>query len=108
MAPDVIAVLENADAARTVDAPTHDLLRRQWLLLGSDVTVDDLECWWAGEFEAADRRDVAETLVLPLVVVAGDPDIETALHLLESVEGVVREELLAHGLVQAFDLAGGG
>jgi hypothetical protein len=45
--------------------------------------------------------------MLSLVVVVGDPAIESGLHLVDRFEAVVGEELLAHGLVHALDLACG-
>jgi hypothetical protein len=41
-----------------------------------------------------------------LDVVVTDPDIESSLHLLDRVEAALGEELLAHRLVEALDLAG--
>jgi hypothetical protein len=102
---DVIAVLEDADASVAVDTPTDDLSWRRELGFGRDVTVDNLERCRSRQLEAADRRDVAEALVLALVVVVGDPGIEGSLHVIDRIEARVREGLLSHRLVQALDLA---
>src|SRR3989304_666070 len=53
-------------------------------------------------------RPVADALVLPLRVIAGDPRIELRLGLLDRGEGALGKELLSDGLVQPLDLAGGG
>jgi hypothetical protein len=51
-----------------------------------------------------DRRHIAQGLMLPLVVVVDDPDIESGLALLDRVEALLTEELLAHRLVQGLTL----
>jgi hypothetical protein len=59
MTSDVVTMLEDADASRTIDAPTDDLLDGLRFLLDRDVAVDDLQRGQSGELEASDRRDVA-------------------------------------------------
>ena len=106
--PDVITVLEDADASCPIDAPTNRLGPGRWCLFDRAVAVDDLERQWLGQLEAPDRRHVTQGLMLPVVVVVGHPHIQGRLHLVDRIEALVGEELLAHGLVQALDLAGGG
>ncbi len=83
VASDVIAVLEDADATGAVDAATDDLLSWCGFLFDRDVTIDHVELRRPRQLEAADRRHVAEGLMLPLVVVVGDPDLESSLHLFD-------------------------
>ncbi len=106
MTTDVIAVLEDADASGAVHAARHRLGTWRSLLFDRDIAIDDLERCRPGEFEALDRWHVAQGLVFPLAVVVGDPDVESSLELLDGLEALVGEELLAHRLVQALDLAG--
>jgi len=63
----VIAVLEDADATGSIDSASDDFLDRRQFLFDLDVAVDDLERWSRCQLEAADRRHVAERLMLSLV-----------------------------------------
>ena len=108
MATDVIAVLEDADAAGSVDPTSDGLLSGLRFLVNGYVPIDDLEGRWVGELEAPDRWDVAEGLMVSVMVVLDHPGSKGRLGLLDRVEAVLVKELLAHGLVEPFDLAGGG
>jgi hypothetical protein len=72
-----------------------------------DLAVDDLEGRGSGELEAADRGDVADALVLAVGVVVADPCVEGPLRVAETDQARLGKELLAHGLVEPLDLAGG-
>jgi hypothetical protein len=67
------------------------------------VGIDGLGSRGRGELEAADRRDVADRLVLTLGVVPADPRIQLGLGLLEAREPPVGEQFLADRLVEWTD-----
>jgi hypothetical protein len=102
VAADVIAERQHPDPSPTVDDPGGDSKT------GSSTPVDHAERRPGGQLEASHGSDVTDALVLTLGVVVLHPEIERGLGGLDGVETPQVEELLAHGAVQPFDLAGGG
>jgi hypothetical protein len=84
--PDVITVLEDADAPGLVDAPRNRLGPGRWGLFDRAVAVDDLKGCRSGQLEGSDRWHVTQGLMLPVVVVVDDPEIERGLTLLDRLE----------------------
>jgi len=91
---DVVAVLEDADAARSVH-PTTDRPSRTRSVFLPLVGIDDLFLRRGDELEATDRRDVSDRLVLAISVVAPYPAVELELRLLDGGEDQPVEELLS-------------
>ena len=104
----MVAVFEDADPPSHID-PADDQSRFRLGLVGDlHLTVDHFEDGPGGQFETTDRWNIADPLMLPHPVVVIHPRIQTSLSLPDRVEGVPGEELFAQGLVEPFDLAGGG
>ena len=109
MSAHVIAEGEHADPPSTVDYPLHS----GWggscrCFFHRDITVNDLEGGARAlgcQLEAPDRWHVTDALVFSIGVVAVDPFIQSRLSGLDGVERVQLEELLAHGAMEALDLA---
>ena len=109
---DVIARSSEADDAVGVDAPRRHQ-RRCRLELGfgfgwSWRRVERFAVGDRGEFEAADRRDHADALMRPLVVVVLDPRVDGRLRGGEIGEGLAGEAFALERLVEPFDLPGRG
>ena len=81
VAAHVVAVLEDADAPGLIDPASDDPRPFLGYLLDLDLPVHDLDEPVLGKLEAADQGDVADGLVLPVVVVVGDPPVEVVLGL---------------------------
>jgi pyruvate,orthophosphate dikinase len=63
---------------------------------------------WFSELEPLDRSHVPDALTGSHVVVVGHPRVELSLRVLDAGEHLAGEELAAHRLVPALDLAGRG
>lgn len=107
-AADVIAELQDADPAVAIHASRDHARRRRCGLGICQLSVDDLEGLLLAQLEAAQRWHVTDRLMVAVGVVGLDPCIEGVLCVVDRLEAMLSEEVLAQRAMQSLDLPGRG